>query len=219
MMPEAATDDGHRAGPASIDRLAAIVDRAEIVQVVNDWGLFRDTGRWEALRALYSSDATMFTTWFSGSAERFVALSEEAARRGSRVQHFIGAATIEIAGDRAIAETRMVLLIRAAVGDVPVDVTCYGRFYDRFVREAGRWRIKMRVPIYEKDRIEPIDPGSAVPIDRARLATFAEGHRHVAYVQSLAGASLVPGLPTPHSPEERTLYAEGTLWLTGASPE
>ena len=54
-------------------QLAALLDRAAVTQVVNDWGLFRDTGRWDELRALYARDAEMLTTWYAGDAEGFVA--------------------------------------------------------------------------------------------------------------------------------------------------
>jgi hypothetical protein len=204
------------AGRPAADPLAELLDRAAITRVVNDWGLFRDTGRWDALGACYTADATMHTTWFAGSAAEFVERSIAAAARGARAQHFIGAATIELGHDRAIAETRMILMLRAAVAEVPVDVTCYGRFHDRFVRTRDGWRIQARVPVYEKDRLDPLEPGRAVPLDPAMLAGFAEGYRHLAYVQSLGGAVLTPGLPTAGSPEEAALRTAGSAWLAGA---
>ena len=195
------------------DPMRDLLDRAAITRVVNDWGLYRDTGRWEALRALYTADGTMHTTWFVGTADEFVERSIAAAARGAWAQHFIGAATIQIAGDRAIAETRMILMLRAKLADIPVDVTCYGRFHDRFVRTEQGWRIRQRVPIYDKDRLEPLEPGRTVPVDADVLAGFAEGYRYLAYVQSLGGATLSPGLPTRNSPEEAQLLAAGTAWL------
>jgi hypothetical protein len=198
-----------------MNALRDLLDRAAITRVVNDWALFRDTWRWDQLRGLYTHDATMHTTWFAGLASEFVDRSIESATRGSRSQHFIGAASIEINGDRAIAETRMILMLRAAVEDVAVDVTCYGRFFDRLVRDGQNWRIKARIPVYEKDRIDSVEPGRAVPIDPVKLGMFAEGYRHVAYVQSLAGATLTPGLPTARSEAEARLLAEGAAWLAG----
>ena len=195
------------------DALSAMLDRNAIVHVVTDWALFRDAGRWDQLRRLFADGAVIHTTWFAGSAEEFVERSIEAKKRGARAQHFMGAATVDIAGDRAVAETPMILMLRAAVEGVPVDVTCHGRFYDRFVRERGSWRILLREPIYEKDRIDAVQPGQAIPLDAARLSQFAEGYRHVAYVQSLGGASLVPGLRTAGSAEDAALCAEGAAWL------
>ena len=198
------------------DALAELLDRAAITRVVNDWGLFRDTGRWDQLRACFTADATMHTTWFVGGAEEFVRRSIEAAARGARAQHFIGASSMTLAGDRAVAETRMILMVRAKIGDAPVDVTCYGRFHDRFLRTEDGWQIHIRVPVYEKDRLDPLEPGRAVALDAAKLAGYAEGYRHLAYVQSLGGAVLSPGLPTPNSPEETELARAGEDWLKAA---
>ncbi len=197
------------------DTLAGLLDRAAITRVVNDWGPFRDTGRWDRLHAYFTADATMHTTWFVGAAEEFVIRSIAAAARGARAQHFIGASTITLSGDRAVAETRMILMVRAHVGDVPVDVTCYGQFHDRFLRMPDGWRIRIRVPIYEKDRLDPLEPGRAVLLDDAKLASFAEGYRYLAYVPSLGGAVLSPDVPVPAMPGAAFVMIETELVLGG----
>ena len=196
--------------------MALFFSEAAIIRVVSDWGLFRDAGRWDELHQCYSADATMHASWFAGSAAEFGERSIAAAARGARAQHFIGAATIQLGRDRAIAETRMIPMLRAAVADVAVDVTCYGRFYDRFVRTRDGWRIHARVPVYEKDRLDPIEPGRQVPVHAEALAGFAKGYRHLTYVQSLGGAVLTPSLPTAGSPEEMALRAGGAAWLAAA---
>ena len=140
---------------------------------------------------------------------------QHAARKGARGQHFIGAATIDIRGDRAVAETRMVLMLRAPLAGQVVDVTCYGRFHDQFVRQDKRWKIRKRVPIYEKDRLDPIDPACRMELDAQELARHPEGYRHLAYVQASGGANVTPGLPTPDSEALASLYAEGRAWLGG----
>lgn len=197
------------------DGIADLIDRMAITRVVQDWGLFRDTERWDRLRALYTSDGTMHTTWFAGSADEFVARSIEAAANGVRAQHFIGAASIDIDGDRAVAETRMILMVRGMVGAAEVDVTCFGRFHDLFLRRESDWRIRSRVPIYEKDRLDPLG-ADRVELDRTVLDRYPEGYRHLAYLQSLGGATITPGLPTPHSDELAALYASGERWLAGS---
>jgi hypothetical protein len=95
---------------------------AVIREAVESWALWRDTGRWRELRALYTADALVHTTWFVGAASEFVDRCMEAAKRGSRSQHFIGAVCVELAGERAIAESRAMLLVRAALHGVEVDV-------------------------------------------------------------------------------------------------
>jgi hypothetical protein len=184
-----------------------------IRQAVENWALWRDTGRWQQLRALYTADAVVHTTWFVGTASEFVDRCMGAAKRGSRSQHFVGAVCVELNAQRAIAESRAMLLVRAALQGVEVDVTCYVRFYDWFVREALGWRIRMRSGIYEKDRIDAVDPSQKVALDAAELARYPAGYRHIAYLQAAGGARITPDLPTPGSDALRRLYSEGQRWL------
>lgn len=199
--------------PTDSQVLQTLLDRAAITQVVQDWGLARDAGRWDRLRSLYTPDATMHTTWFVGSASEFVDRSIEAAEKGARAQHFIGAASIDIKGDRAIAETRMILMVRGKLQGAEVDVTCYGRFYDRFVKQDGHWRIGQRIPIYEKDRLDPLDPSATLTLDPQILSSHPDGYRHLAYLQSSSGASITADLPIPNSAALSRLYSEGDNWL------
>jgi hypothetical protein len=199
---------------ASGDPRRIELDRAAIRDAVTNWALWRDSGRFEQLRTLYTPDAIVHTTWFVGAATEFI---ERSSKGGGRAQHFLGAIAVELNGERAIAEARAMLLIRAALQGVEVDVTCYLRFYDWFVRHAGSWRIQRRDGIYEKDRLDPVDPSITLSLDPAELARYPEGYRHVAYVQASGGARITPNLPTPRSPELARLYEEGNRWLMQGS--
>ena len=187
--------------------------RAVIREAVESWALWRDSGRWRELRALYTADAVVHTTWFVGSAVEFVERCRQSAGRGARSQHFIGAVCVELAGERALAESRAMLMVRAPLHGVEVDVTCWVRFYDWFVRQGSGWRIRMRSGVYEKDRIDSVDPSIKISLDTAQLARYPEGYRHLAYLQAAGGASITPDLPTPGSEALLRLYAEGSRWL------
>ena len=56
----------------------------------------------------------------------------------------------------------MTISQRAHVHDVLCDVVCTGRFYDFLEKRDGRWGIVLRQPIYEKDRIDPVDPAATL---------------------------------------------------------
>lgn len=198
---------------ATPSALAQLLDRAAITQVAQEWGLARDAGRWDRLRACYASDAVMHTTWFVGPAAEFVERSMAAARAGARVQHFIGATTMDLLGDKAVAETRMVLMVRGRLDGVEVDVTCWGRFHDRFVKREGQWRILKRVPVYEKDRLDVVDPAASLTLDRDVLARQTDGCRHLTYMQSRSGATIAPDLAVPGSQALTDLEAESAAWL------
>jgi hypothetical protein len=196
--------------PAAI---AQWLDRAAITQVVQDWGLARDDGRWEQLRSCYTVDAVAHTTWFVGPAAEFVERSIASAQAGARVQHFIGTATIDLAGDKAIVETRMILMVRGKLDGIEVDVTCWGRFHDRFVKRDGLWRILKRVPVYEKDRLDPVDPAAQLTLDATALSSKPDGCRHLVYLQSRNGASIAPDIAVPGSDALARLEADSAAWL------
>ena len=196
---------------------SAVFEQDAIRTVIAEWALARDTGQWERLRSLYAPGATMQTTWFEGSAEEFIEQSAKGFGRSAKAQHLVGASVIDLCSARAIAETRIVLLLRAPLGQIQVDVTCYGRFVDFFERHGSKWRIWKRVPVYEKDRIDPVNPGDRIDVDREALSQFPEGYRHLGYVQSRAGANVIKGLIAPGSIEEKDLYRQGAEWLAQGS--
>ncbi len=191
----------------SIDRLA---DRDAIAQAVANWALWRDTGRWEKLAALYTPDAIQHTTWFVGPASEFI---DRIKKMSGRSQHFMGACSVELNGERAIAETRLVLLVRGVLQAVEVDITCYARSYDRFLKVDGEWRIARRDMIYEKDRLDPLDPSASLKFDYDELIRYPTGYRHLAMLQAAMGQRITPNLPIPGSEALIRLYEEGERWL------
>jgi len=98
---------------------------------------------------------------------------------------------------------------------VPCDVVCTGRFYDFFEKRDGRWGVVLRQPIYEKDRMDPVDPAAKLELDPDLLARFPEGYRHLAYVQTRIGYKVKPDMPGLKGPEVQALYARGAAWLRG----
>ena len=105
---------------------------------------------------------------------------------------------------------------RASLEGIPTDVVCWGRFYDFFEKRDERWAIVRRQPIYEKDRLDPVDPSARLELDPALLATFPEGYRHLAYLQTKAGFTVKQGLPGLRGEAVQKLYEEGAAWLKGA---
>ncbi len=194
-----------------------ISDRLEIRAAVENWVLWRDAGDWERFRTVWHDDGRMMATWFQGTADEFIRVSQEGWARGVNILHFQGAMTIDLFGPRAISQTKMMILQRAMVHDVLCDVTCIGRFYDFFERRAGRWGLVLRQPIYEKDRLDPVEPGKAPVLDRALLVRFPEGYRHLAYLQTTIGYKVKPDMPGLKGPEVEALYARGKAWLSGGT--
>lgn len=193
------------------------LDKLAIHEVVNNWVLWSDSGDWERFATVWHADAWMTATWFQGPATEFAAARRAGFERGVSIIHFLGAITCDIAGNRAIAQSKMTIDQRATVDDVLVDAVCTGRFYDFFAKRDGRWAIVRRQPIYEKDRLDPVEPGAKLTLDADLLAEFPEGYRHLAYLQTKAGFEVKrQGLPGLRGPEVEKLYAEGRAWLEGS---
>jgi hypothetical protein len=192
-------------------------DRLAITRVVQDWVLWRDTGDWERFATVWHPDGRMMATWFQGTGEEFIEVSRAASDRGVHILHFLGGTTVDVAGERAIAQTKMTISQRAEVESVLCDVTCTGRFYDFFEKRDGRWAIVLRQPIYEKDRLDPVDPTAHPALDRDLLERFPVGYRHLAYLQTGIGFDVKPDMPGLKGPEVERLYERGRAWLAGQS--
>jgi hypothetical protein len=192
-------------------------DSLAIRQVVEKWALWRDAGDWERFATVWHADGWMSATWFQGPATKFIEVSREGFNRGVSILHFLGGFSCDIAGSRAVAQTKMTINQRAEVDGVLADVLCTGRFYDFFEKRDGRWAIVRRQPIYEKDRLDPVDPSAVLKLDPDRLARFPEGYRHLAYLQSSNGFNVKQGLPGLKGASVEKLYAEGKAWLSGSA--
>src|SRR6202167_2263217 len=191
---------------------------AAIRKVVEDWVVLRDSGRWEEFARVWHNDGWMTATWFQGPYTEFIAVSRSGFEHGVNIAHFLGGFSCEVAGNRAIAQTKMKIEQRAIVDETEVDVTCSGRFYDFLELRGGRWGIVPRQPIYEKDRLDVVDPSSSLKLDAPKLASFPDGYRHLGYVQEAQGQRVLRGLPGLRGREVELLYGEGTDWLAGSAP-
>ena len=191
------------------------LDKLAIREVIENWAVWRDSGDWQRFRTVWHDDGYMMATWFQGTAEEFIRVSREGFERGVSILHLLGGASIDLAGQRAIAQTKMTISQRAHVHGVLVDVLCTGRFYDFFEKREGRWGIVLRRLFYEKDRMDPVDPSQTLHLDPKILERFPEGYRHLAYLQSALGFPVNTDMPGLKGPEAEALYARGKKWLAG----
>ena len=187
-----------------------------IRDLVDKWVIYSDAGDWDRFAALWHADGWMSATWFQAPAANFVKARREGWERGVSIIHFLGAHTADIVGNRAVAQTKMTISQRAPVHGVLCDVVCTGRFYDFLEKRDGRWGFVRRQPIYEKDRLDPVDPSAVLKLDADVLSRFPEGYRHLAYLQSKNGFNVRLGLPGLKGEAVEKLYAEGQAWLSGS---
>ncbi len=201
--------------PPNLADPATALDRMVIRKLVEAWVVLRDARQWPRFRTVWHADGRMMATWFQGSADEFISVSQAGYDKGVRILHCLGGDVIDVVGDRAIAQTKMTIAQRADVEGVICDVVCSGRFYDFFERRGGRWGLVLRQPIYEKDRLDPVSPGAMPTLDTSLLQRFPEGYRHLAYLQTRIGYIVKPDMPGLDGPEVETLYQQGAAWLAG----
>ena len=192
-------------------------DKLAILEVVHNWALWRDAGDWERFRSVWHDDGWMTATWFQGPAEEFIKVSKAGFEKGVSILHFLGGSSVDLEGRRAVAQTKMTISQRGSLEGALVDVVCTGRFYDFFEKRAGRWGIVLRQPIYEKDRMDPVDPSARIKLDPDLLGSFPEGYRHLAYLQSKLGFKIKRDLPQLKGAAVERLYRHGRAWLDGAT--
>ena len=198
-------------------------NEALVRQMVERWALWRDAGDWERFATVWHPDGVMMATWFQGPFSEFIRVTREGWDKGVSILHFLGGSALEIAGERAIAQTKMTIsqrgMVEGAEGPVLCDVLCTGRFYDFVEKHEGRWTLRHRQPIYENDRIDPVNPAAVLTLDAARLAQLPEGYRHLAYIQLHIGYKVKLDMPMLKGPVVEALYLRGARWLAGGALE
>lgn len=193
------------------------MDKLALRELIDNWAIWRDAGFWEKFRTVWHDDGRMMATWTQGTADEFIEMNKQGWAKGVSILHFLGGFTCEIAGNRAITQTKMTISQRGEVHGVLVDVVCTGRFFDFLEKRNGRWGMCLRQPIYEKDRMDPITPGAGVDLDPELLQAYPAGYRHLAYLQSQVGYPVKKDMPGLKGPEVENLYAAGDDWLASKS--
>jgi hypothetical protein len=194
----------------------SLTDEFEIRSLIEKWVIYRDGGVWDRFAELWHPQGHMIATWFQASAPDFIARSKKAFSDGMKSNHTLGGTAIDVTGNRAIAQTKMQIMQRAPLNGIEVDVTCWGRFYDFLEKLDGRWVLYLRQPIYELDRLTPVDPNAKdIILDREILNSYPEGYRHLAYLQSKLGFDVSRDLPGTRGPAIEALKQRGGRWLAG----
>ena len=194
-----------------------MLERLAIRDIVENWVVWRDAGDWERFRTVWHDDGWVTATWFQGPAEEFIKVSKAGFEKCVSILHFLGGSSVDLKGSRAIAQTKMTISQRGSCEGETVDVVCTGRFYDFFEKRTGKWAIVRRQPIYEKDRMDPVDPSVRIKLDPDLLGSIPEGYRHLGYLQSRLGFKVKRDLPQLKGAEVEKLYRHGRAWLDGAA--
>ena len=150
---------GHGSGQARDPRVGR-----ELGGVARCWRL-------GAVPHVWHDDGLMMATWFQGPADDFIRVSREGWERGvsdPALPRWLLDRPRRRPRDRADEDDDLAARRRCTTS--LCDVVCTGRFYDFLERRDGRWGIVLRQPIYEKDRLDPVDPAARCPRPSAARA-------------------------------------------------
>jgi hypothetical protein len=197
-------------------------DKFAIAELIQAWGLYRDQGQWKELRGTFTPDGHISVSWFRGPFDLFVERCRanfEASRTWSR--HHLFAPVIKLEKDRAVAETSVIIRVRQTFKGIPVDLTSCSRFLDRIEKHADGWLIAERAAIYERDRLDPLEPSPAFDALFAAggASRFPEEYRYMAYrIAHSEGQALASVVYRDRGQETADLYARFAGWLRGGTP-
>ena len=198
-----------------------IADKFAIAELIQAWGVYRDQGKWPELRGTFTPDGHISVSWFRGPFELFVERCRANIAAGHAwSRHHLFTPTVKIDKDRAVAETPVIIRVRQKFGSVEVDLTSCSRFLDRLERRAGGWLIAERAAIYERDRLDPVEPSPAFDaLFEAGTSHYPEQYRYMAFrIAHAEGRTLAPVLYRDGGPETADLNARFSAWLAGGAP-
>ena len=111
-------------------------------------------------------NAPVSISWYNGNAEGFVENSRKMfghIKPETRSKHWFGNDRLTLNGTRALLETDIEVRARDNIDGVLFDFTYEGRFFDRFEKRDGAWKIAQWTCLYDSDRVAPAVPGTIPP--------------------------------------------------------
>lgn len=207
---------------------AEMLDKARVRELVEYERYCRDYsdyGTKQAERRLWFDDARIVTTWFDGSPDEFMPVTNDPVPKIKMpdqgvidaVHHRVNNTVVWLKGNRAIAEMLCTLTFRCKIQGEWMDIAVMARMHYRAEKRDGKWGLVFMDVVYEQDRMDPVFQDSTVKISREVL----QQHRNINWNQAARGAlegrkpkrdpDLLYGYDRPV--EVLKLYQESSRWL------
>jgi hypothetical protein len=204
------------------DASQRLADESEIRRIRRLWAFARDQGDWDTVATLFHPNAPVSISWYNGNAEGFVENSRRMfghTKPEARSKHWFGNDRLTLNGNRALIETDIEVRTRDNIDGVLFDFTYEGRFFDRFEKRQGAWKIAQWTCLYDSDKVAPAVLGTIPPgfFDGLEISGVES---RIAYMRFRQKKMNRPGVPViiGGTAEEAKLKEDASLWLRqGAS--
>jgi hypothetical protein len=195
-------------------RLARLLERTEIFDLVRFERLCRDQRDFAGMVGCYVANAPVRTTWFDGTVEDFAEASRTKMTSGSQAKHWIMPARLDIKDDRALVESPACIFDRLTFDGIEFDTFQYCRFVSRVIRTAAGWKLGSFEGIYQRDQMQTVDPRNPLPVDWEIIKTLRPSYKFIGYTQVKRGYKVNPELLGDDRPDLlEAFYAREQKWL------
>jgi hypothetical protein len=129
--------------------LKALLDRDAIRRCVVRLARGEDRRSADLIRSCWWPEAKFDYGVYSGDFDAYLAWVVPGAGAIKDTQHLLGQTHVELAGDKAYAETHVFSYHRVDAGQGDHDTCIGGRYLDTFEKRDGTWKIADRVMLYD----------------------------------------------------------------------
>ncbi|KAI7186739.1 hypothetical protein KC363_g6400 [Hortaea werneckii] len=203
-----------------------VIERLKLRELAEGWPCYRDACEWENFQSIFHPGAYVYTTWSGRVAYTdFMAASQRGMDNGAFIMHRCHGVTSDITpvGLRAVTKMKATITQRFTIDGCEVDAEADCRFCFFFEKQDGRWGARYVRHWYEKDKLLPVNPTKVPNIDEAKLETYPQGYKCLAYCQELTmGVEVAKDMPghrrhvgTASGEKHDLLYRQANGWLNG----
>jgi hypothetical protein len=127
----------------------------------------------------------------------------------------VGTTLVQLAGERAIADTGCAIHVRGLIHGVEADTISYCRHRSRVEKRDGKWGLVSFYAVYQRDEMAPTNPGDSLTIDAEQLASFRPTYKFLSYSNLQSGIMAdqeLPGFDRPDLVDVQ--FSADRSWMT-----
>ncbi|MGO2111074.1 MAG: nuclear transport factor 2 family protein [Pseudoclavibacter sp.] len=175
-------------------RTQARLDRDDLFDLVRRERFARDQRRFDIMRSCFLPDARVRTSWFDGNGSDYVDSTNRLIDKSGNSKHWVFPAFEQVNGDRATVESPAMIFNRVQLEGIEVDFHVFCRFHSRAVRVDDAWKLASFEVLFERDVLNPVNPGDQAPVDLEVLATMRPSYKFLSYIHYTLGRTVNPDL-------------------------